>query len=286
MQFSAPLTGYSFLNNPRTGNHFRVFIHLEFKKMFLINHKCGLSYYEHLFTDNFYAEPRYIDQKEILEIEGWWLAVQHEELVRFLKQYDETEFEKIMITRSPYDRLVSFYTNTFWDHADKPTYTEPTKAGKNGRSYSEAYRWVYGRQYDYALKLVAQRQFNKSFELFLENFFINPTQGAIARSQLNQGYGDEHLAPQSAIYQDKEITGIQFIDIDDGPPEGDKEFQILDFLAMDNTIIRPVNRSSASRRRKVVPSVRHFPNYALPTINEFYKDDFEMGYEMHLTNGA
>jgi hypothetical protein len=249
--------------------------------MLLINHKCGLRYYEHLFTENFYGEASHISQKEIWGIEDWHLAVQHEELAKFLEQYDEREFSKMMITRNPYERLVSFYANTFWDHAKKPTYTDPAKAGQNGRGYSVVYRKLFGKDYDTALEIMESGRFQQGFDMFLDCVFIHPTPGALKHAIANQGYGDAHLSQQSMIYKVNHLTDIQFIDLHAGPPKGDQTQEVMDFLELEEMVSKPVNRSSASVRRKVKESQEYYNPDTSPVINEFYRQDFEdFGYEM------
>tara|TARA_Y100000034_G_scaffold120740_1_gene164048 strand:+ start:245 stop:1111 length:867 start_codon:yes stop_codon:yes gene_type:complete len=269
-----------FLNDPRTGNQIRVFINLKQKKMLILHHKCGLSYYEHMLTENFYGDRRHI-YPETPMIEDWCLVVQHEELTRFLEQYQETDFSKVMVTRNPYERLVSFFANAFWDHAHKPTYTDPAKAGKNGRGYSSVFRRVYGEDYDAALEIVRSNRFQKGFDMFLDRFFVHPTPGAIDLAAGNQRYGDPHLAQQSMIYRVNHLTNIQFIDLYDGPPFGEQSQHVMDFLELDEMIDRPVNSSSASTRRKAKKPESYFNSETFEVVNEFYRSDFEdLGYKM------
>ena len=252
----------NFLNKPRTGSQFRAFINLKDKKIFLVNHKCGLSYYETTFVQNHSGIQSHIDIHNCYQLGDWGIATQHSELKQFRKDYTESKFCKVMITRNPYERLLSFFTNTFWD-----CWKDPVKRG-----YSDLYKAVLGSEYKKLLASAANNDLKKAFNLMIKKFFINPNDAAKLHMQGNEGYGDEHLTPQVKIMRG--FTDVETIDIKDGPPEGKHSGKIAEFLGMEMRA-STANRSSAS---DITDSRSLFYPENLAYIANHYRHDFELGY--------
>jgi hypothetical protein len=131
--------------------------------MFMISHKCGLAIYEHLFSKTYNQQMKFIQPITIVQqIGNWHIIIEHEERDSFLEEFDEKEFSKMMITRNPYDRLLSFYTNSFWDCATKPDYAE-----KKAPHYN-AYLQIYGDDYEAVVEQIQKHGFQHNFNVFLD----------------------------------------------------------------------------------------------------------------------
>ena len=252
----------TFLNRPRKGITCYCFVNLNLKKIFIVNHKCGITYFNQLFRRKYLGETGYIKFKEEYQFGDWYLAINPEEIQNFARQYDEREFAKMMITRNPYDRVLSFFTNTFWDVGEK-------------RGYMGPWRTMTEDRFEELADLKEKGDFKKGVKLFFDVQWINPTKGAKDRNSINYGYGDEHLVPQSAACEF--LTDVEFIDLNDAPPTGARTKYVMDFLDIEVAGQVPVNRSSNSRR---VLEDGFFDDLDLTAFNEFYRDDFGLGYKI------
>lgn len=268
-----------FINRLRNDGICRIFVDVDQKKMFMISHKCGLAIYEHLFMRTYRQQDGFIQPiTQVHQIGPWHIIIQNEELDSFLEEFDETEFSKLMITRNPYDRLLSFYTNSFWDFVNKLNYAEEKPP------HYRAYRQIYGEDYDAVVEQTRTHNFQHNFNTFLDAMFVDPTPGALEHRQTRGGHGNIHLIPQSAKYRrgDKRVlSDIQFVDLRDGIPTGKHKDKVLDFLGVEDIIREPMNVSSGTQRRAKKRSWEYFSPEALKVVNEVYHFDFvDLGYGM------
>ena len=268
------------INLERVHSQIRVFVDLDLKRMFMISHKCGVAIYEHLLSMTYFGKMNFLQPiTEIQKVGNWLVLIEFDEVDEFLKQYNETEFSKIMITRDPYERMLSFYTNSFWDHATQ------LHEMKDKIAHYETYQLIYGDRYDEVVEQAKTNDFQKGFNIFMDSTFVNPTPGALEERQSNNGYGNIHFIPQSSKYRrgDKIVlTDIQFIDIRDGIPHGPSTQTILDFLGVEDMMIkRPINISSNTQKNRN-KAWQYFSHEALKIVNEMYHYDFtDFGYSKH-----
>lgn len=252
----------NFLNNPRKAIVFYCFINLKLKKIFIVNHKCGVSYFNHLFTKKFLGETKYIDWKNTYQLGDWHLAVTREEIQNFSNQYDERRFDKIMITRNPYNRSLSFFSNTFWD----------VKSKVRMKHYAPTWKTMAEVKYEELDKLREKGCLKEAFAIFLDIQWNNPTKGVKHTNSMNEGLGDEHIYPQSLAYKGL-LTDVEFIDIKDSRSE-----RVTEFLGFNEVLIHS-SRNSSSNSRRVLDD-DFFDGLDLKAFNEFYRDDFGLGYKI------
>lgn len=240
------------------------YINLDSKKIFITNHKCGVTYYHHLLSQTYLNRDGYIDVSEHFQLGDWHLVVNLDEMQRFTKEHDEKEFRKLMITRNPYARVLSFFMNTFWD----------------GGNCAASYRWYWkelaGVKFEHLAELRRLGALKEGVEVFFNCVWNNAAPPFCLESW---GYENNHLCPQSLACEG--LTDVEFIDIRKTPPTGEKTFYVLnDFLGMKMLPNLPVNASSFSTN----PSVRCQPHLLLPrdltAFNKFYRDDFKLGYQL------
>lgn len=249
----------NFLNNPRKAITCYCFINLNLKKILIANHKCGVSYFTHLFTKQYNGESRYIDWKKEFQFGDWHLATEREEIQNFSNQYEESKFKKIMITRCPYDRALSFFSNTFWDSSER---TEII--------YLEAWKTMMGNRIEELIHLKEQGEFKEGFKMFLDIQWNNPTEGVEHIKSENGGLGDEHLYPQNLAFKDI-LTNVKFIDVKDCKSASK-------FLEFEKDIC-PSARNPSSNSKRVLEN-DFFDDLDLKAFNKFYRDDFELGYKI------
>lgn len=254
----------SFLNRPRKAITCYCFINLKQHKIIILNHKCGISYFNHLFTKKFLGEAIYIDWKNTYQLGDWHLAVTREEIQNFSDQHDEREFHKMMITRNPYDRSLSFFTNTFWDNDGRK------------KMYTHTWKEMAGDRHPELLRLKEEGEFKETFEMFLDIQWNHPTDGVRHIQTMNNGLGDEHLYPQSLACKDI-LTDVEFIDIQD--------CQIaVEFLGF-RVELKPGKKNPSSNSARVLDD-GFFDDLDLTVFNEFYRDDFGLGYKICSTSGS
>lgn len=249
-----------FLNNPRKAITCYCFINLNLKKIFIANHKCGVSYFTHLFSQKYTGKSQYIDWKNTYKLGDWYLAVEREEIHNFANQYNEQEFQKIMVTRNPYDRALSFFTNTFWD--------VPSRT--NDRLYAPTWKEMAGDRLEKLEELRNKKQFKEGFTMFLDIQWNNPTDGVKRIRTINNGLGDEHLYPQSLAYKGI-LTDVAFVDIAKSP-------SVAGFLGINEEICQSARNPSSNSRRVLEDGF--FDDLDLTAFNEFYRDDFGLGYKI------
>ena len=247
----------TFLNKPRKAITCYCFINLKLKKILIINHKCGVSYFNHLFTKKYTGETRYIDFRNEYQLGDWHLAIVREEIQNFASQYDEREFDKIMITRNPYDRALSFFTHTFWDNAHR----KPAQ-------YIHTWGEMAGNKHKELKELREQDDLKKAFSIFLDIQWNNPTEGVKHIHTMNNGLGDEHIYPQSLAYKGL-LTTMEFVDIKDSQSN-----HVMDFLGFSEEL-NPRLKNSSSNSIRVLED-GFFDDMELTAFNEFYRDDFEL----------
>ena len=246
----------NFVNNPRKAVTCYCFINLELKKIFIVNHKCGISYFNHLFTKKFLGEAKYIDWKNTYQLGNWNLALTREEIQNFTDQHDEREFRKMMITRNPYDRALSFFTNTFWDN--------------NGQKEMYIHTWkkMVGDRHSELLGLKEAGKFKEAFNIFLDVQWTNPTEGAKDICSRNNGLGDEHIYPQSLAYKGL-LTAMKFVDIKYSQSE-----HVMSFLEFREELKFVASNPSSNSVRVLEDGF--FDDLDLTAFNDFYRDDFEL----------
>lgn len=271
MSFNQPRVSRECWGGP--GVVFFNYINLESKKIFVTNHKCGVTYYHHLFSRTYLNRSGYIDVSEHSQLGDWHLVVNPDEMQRFTKEHDEKEFRKLMITRNPYARVVSFFMNTFWDN-QTPTQKELVETFS--LHYSQQ---LLGAKFDHLVNLRQLGALKEGVEVFFAAVWNSSTPPFCLESW---GYENNHLCPQSLACEG--LTDVEFIDIHKTPPTGEKTFYVLnDFLGMKMLPNLPVNASSFSTN----PSIKYRPHPLLPrdltAFNEFYRDDFKLGYQMTCT---
>ncbi len=251
----------TFLNNPRKAITCYCFINLKLKKILIANHKCGVSCFNHLFSKKYFGKTKYIDWQNTYQIGDWHLAVEREEIQNFTDQYDEREFEKIMVTRDPYDRALSFFTHTFWDDAHR----KPTQ-------YIHAWKEMAGGRHEELKELREKDRLKEAFAMFLDIQWNNPTDGVKHIHTMNNGLGDEHLYPQSLAIKGL-LTDVEFVDIKDSQSD-----RIMEFL--ESKVELGLNSRNSSSNSKRVLEDGFFDGFNLKAFNEFYRDDFGLGYKI------
>tara|TARA_Y100000034_G_C6848173_1_gene384456 strand:+ start:286 stop:942 length:657 start_codon:yes stop_codon:yes gene_type:complete len=174
------------INIERIHSQCRIFVDMDLKKMFMISHKCGIALYEHLLSMTYLQKMNFLQPIPLVhKVGNWWVVIEFDEVDEFIKNFDETEFSKLMITRDPYERLLSFYANSFWDYAHKPT---PYIRDK--MTHYETYTLVYGDRYDEVVEQIKTGDFQEGFNIFMNAMFLNPTPGALEERASNKGHGN------------------------------------------------------------------------------------------------
>ena len=267
------------INTCRRHSQLRLFVDLDSKKIFMISHKCGVALYEHLLSKTYLNKMDFLQPIPLVHRVGnWYVLIEMDEVSEFVRQHDETEYSKMMITRNPYDRLTSFYANSFWDHALKKNYR------KDKLTHYETYSLVYGERYNEVVDQIKTGDFQKGFNIFMDAVFLNPTPGTLKERETNDGYGNIHLIPQSDKYRQEGkaiLTDIKFVDIKDGIPQGKHANIVLEFLDIEDMIKQPLNLSSMTKEKHKT-AWQYFSPEALEVVNEIYHFDFEdFGYDKH-----
>lgn len=243
----------------------------------MYSHKCGVATYEHLINQHHSGDKDFLKVYKIKKIGNWDIIKHFDEIDLFVNQYNQSQFKKVMITRNPYDRIISFFTNSWWDQVLKAEYSTEKVA------HYDFYQIIYGNKYEEVLDLRKYGDFQESFDFFLNSYFVNPTIGSIAEKQTNGGFGNVHLIPQSAKYRRENnevlLTDIKFIDVKDGLPNGHQSNYLLKFLELPKTNDQLFNKSSGTKRRSAKPASEYFSPEVKKVIDEVYANDFsDFGY--------
>ena len=253
---------------PNNSKEFMGFINLKEKKILLVNYKVGSTTLGTSFNHKIGKKTGIVDESDRV-FGDWNMVVSTKEMRLFTGSYDETEFSKMIVTRDPYTRNVSFFCKVFWDN----------ELG----IYIKWFRFVFGDETHQRLRaLREQGEFVEAFNLFADSFwgknlYLRSMGYEAGLTMHNRG--DMHIMPQTRCFKGI-LSGVESVDLSNNMTERVQEFTGI--LEPDGWTRNRWSRSTACQLVKDSGGLEVvFPPSSVAQFNRFYYHDFvELEYEM------